>query len=718
MIIRSVMLAAALLALATAAIPEARAQAPAPPVAVPTPGGDVTVIADRLEQQGDLLVATGNVEASRGTARLTADRMELNRETGEAVASGRVVFYDGEDRLAAERIDYNFRTGTGVVHKAEAHSAPYYRLSGERLERIGDSVYRVRRGTFTTCESDPPAWSFKFGSATADLNDFVYGTNASFWVRNIPLIPWFPFFAAAIRRERQTGFLFPKIGTSSFKGISAELPFFWAISDSQDVTVAPLFFERRGFGMNGDYRYLLSSSNSGRLRGFYVREVNQHDDDRAWANIGHDWSIAPGVSLKADVRVVTDDDVFRDYGDPLHQRSEVRVESNVFVTRSWASWNLVGNTFWYQDLTTRRPVELHRLPEVSLIGVRQPLPGVPGALWELSSSATRFVRDVGSEGSRVDLNPRVSRPLSAGGLFTVTPFVGGRVTGYDRRVTGAHVSSDGRIIEETDDDLRVRRLVEAGTDVETVVSRAYRPGRWGFDALLHTVEPRVNYTWMDGRDMDRLPSWSEIDRLQDSNRIEYSLINRIRGRTVAPANTEAVRLEVLRLLLGHSIDLKDDERRSGDAVADLILRPRPGLSLRSTVRHDTHGDGVQSANTDLSADVRPVRLSAGWRYFRPDDLSFLQGTMNVDAHRNVVARLVTNWDLRRNKFVENRYAVDLRFQCYAITIEYVDRSRETGRGGDDEVRFAVNLLGVGGPIQSSLGLGSITSGGGASGSPR
>jgi hypothetical protein len=92
--------------------------------------------------------------------------------------------------------------------------------------------------------------------------------------------------------------------------------------------------------------------------------------------------------------------------------------------------------------------------------------------------------------------------------------------------------------------------------------------------------------------------------------------------------------------------------------------------------------------------------------------------MNVEAHRNVVARLVTNWDLRTNKFVENRYAIDLRFQCYSITVEYVDRSRDRGRSGDDEVRFAVNLLGVGGPIQSSLGLGSLTSGGGASGSSR
>ena len=90
------------------------------------------------------------------------------------------------------------------------------------MERVGEGVYEVRRGTFTTCEGDAPIWSFNFGSSTADLNDFVYGTGASFWVRNIPLIPFLPFFGAAIRRERQTGFLFPEVRQLGQKGASPQ----------------------------------------------------------------------------------------------------------------------------------------------------------------------------------------------------------------------------------------------------------------------------------------------------------------------------------------------------------------------------------------------------------------------------------------------------------------------------------------------------------------
>src|SRR5207244_3948611 len=104
--------------------------------------------------------------------------------------------------------------GAGVVYQGEAHAPPYYRVLGERLERIGDNVYRVRRGVFTTCEDEVPTWSFHLGSATADMEDLVYGTNASFWVKGLPIIPFFPFFAAAIRRDRQSGFLAPQLGSS------------------------------------------------------------------------------------------------------------------------------------------------------------------------------------------------------------------------------------------------------------------------------------------------------------------------------------------------------------------------------------------------------------------------------------------------------------------------------------------------------------------------
>jgi len=186
--------------------PAASQEPQSPPLTLSGPGGQTTVVADRIQQVGgdsDLFLATGNVEITRGTNRLVADRVEINRATGEAVAQGKAVFFDGQDRLVGERIDFNLNTGTGVVHRANVFVPPYYHLSADRMDKLSEGVYSIRQGTFTTCDGDDPPWSFKMGSAEADLESSVSASDTSFLVKGVPVIPYVPFFATALRRERQ-----------------------------------------------------------------------------------------------------------------------------------------------------------------------------------------------------------------------------------------------------------------------------------------------------------------------------------------------------------------------------------------------------------------------------------------------------------------------------------------------------------------------------------
>src|SRR5262249_1384269 len=419
---------------------------------VQTAGGEVSIVADRFEQIGtdNLLVATGNVEVTRGQGRLLAARVEINRETGDAAAIGRAIFYDGDDRLTGDRIEYNIKPGTGVVYQGQVHAAPYYRLSGERVERLGESVFRVHQGVFTTCEDEPPTWSFHLSEGTADLVDFVYGWNVSFWVKSLPIIPYFPFFAAAIRRERQTGFLAPVFGQSTKKGFFAEIPFYWAISDSQDATFNLNTYERRGVGGEVDNPSIISKDQKGKPDGFFVDEVFDRGELRGFGSIKHDWQIAPGLSLRADLNAVSDDTVLRDYESSLQLRSAQRAESNLFLTKNWTNWSFVSRVYWYQDLTVAAPVELQRVPQLILTGVRQQLPGLPNVLYQTDASFVNFFRYLGSEGQRFDLHPVVSRPIPIAGYATLTPFVGGRVTAYSTTVTGVHTSlASGLPVEDT-----------------------------------------------------------------------------------------------------------------------------------------------------------------------------------------------------------------------------------------------------------------------------
>jgi len=732
--VRASILFLLLAAVAPAAAPQlARAQSQR---SVETAGGEVSVVADRFEQIGadNLLVASGNVEVTRGTARLLADRVEINRETGDAVATGRVIFYDGDDRLTGQRIEYNTKTGTGVVYEGEVHAAPYYRLSGERLERLGEGRYRVQRGVFTTCEDEPPAWSFHLGSATADLEDYVYGTHVSFWAKSVPVIPYFPFFAAAIRNERQTGFLAPRFGTSTKKGLFTEIPFFWAISDSQDATATLAAYQKRGFGGAAEYRYVISQDQKGKLDGFFVDEIYRHGDLRGFGSAKHDWQISPGLSLRADLNAVSDDLVLRDYESALSLRAAQRAESNLFLTKEWPNWSFVSRVYWYQDLTTERPVELQRVPELTLTGVRQALPGLPGFLYQVDTSAVNFHREIGSEGARVDLHPLVLRPIALPGA-TVTPFVGGRVTAYSTTVTGVHTPAAGGLqIEDTKDEPRVRELLEFGSDAESRVSRVYQVGGWaGLDRLLHSIEPRVHYIRIIGHNFYGLPIWTnQTDVVPEASWFEYSLTNRIRGRTISPENTDAARLDLFKLVLASAYDI--NRTQFGNVAGDLTLEPSRMLRFHGDASYNVVGEGLQAYTTDVTLIVPRVTASVGTRFTRtppvivpyfvqtpgtfnpgnnlPSNQSthFLQGAASVELWRNLVAHAKTNWDIRTTSAVENRFGVDLKFDCWALTLEYIRRNPDRpGKHPDNEFRFSLSLLGLGNVLSTRVGGGATDS---------
>jgi LPS-assembly protein len=686
---------------------------------VTTPGGDVTILADRLEEVAadNLIIATGNVEITKGTSRLLADRVEINRETGAAVAEGRVLLYDGIDRLVGERIEYNLKSGTGVVYEARSSVSPYYRIDGERMERLGEGQYHVRRGVFTTCEADPPAWSFRFREGDVDLEEGVTGRGGAFWVENFPLLPVFPFFAAAIRRERQSGFLFPRFGASGFKGAFIELPFYWVIADNVDATVTLNEYTKRGTGGSGEIRYVLSDTARGNVGGFFLKEYNVnesgtgHDDNRGFWRFQHNTLLAPGLALKADINGASDDQLLRDYGDALYQRSAQRLDSNIFLTWTTQNWNVVGNLYWYQDLTTSAPIELNRLPEITVTRNRTPVPGIPGLSWDFEGSATKYVRELGSDGTRIDVHPRLIRPVSVFGFFTISPFVGGRVTAYDKTALGSFTQPDGLVVDTVSDKARVRSFVETGADLEARAARVYMlTGFNNVDAALHSIEPRVNYTLIEGNNFGKIPNWgSPIDVIPRTSLLTYSLINRIRARTIAPEGTEPQRWEFLRFTLGQTYDFGAVTKPFGNLAAELIIDPSRIVRFRGDTSLSPYVGGFQTGSTDLALTLPALTASVGTRYNRSDQTNFFQGSVSADVTRWATARFITNWDIHTDTFVENRYGVDIKYQCWAFSIEYVQRST---RG--DELRFAINLLGLGAPISTGTGIGSLT---GATGQP-
>jgi hypothetical protein len=167
-----------------------------------------------------------------------------------------------------------------------------------------------------------------------------------------------------------------------------------------------------------------------------------------------------------------------------------------------------------------------------------------------------FVRDLGSEGQRLDLRPRLSYPWSPGGFFTLTPRLGVRETIYDTEVIGTKIDR-GLVVEDTEKEFVFRTLLEAGADWEARAWRVFDlDGAMGIQRIQHVIEPRVTYNYREGDDSANVPQWDGIDFIVPSHTVTYSLTNRVKARAVGDGDRPGVVWELLRFTLSqtYSID--------------------------------------------------------------------------------------------------------------------------------------------------------------------
>jgi hypothetical protein len=148
---------------------------------------------------------------------------------------------------------------------------------------------------------------------------------------------------------------------------------------------------------------------------------------------------------------------------------------------------------------------------------------------------------------------------------------------------------------------------------------------------------------------------------------------------------------MVRLLVSQTYNLLPAGDRPFKPVnVDVLVNPNETLHVRGDAAWDVYGRGLLSANADVGVHVGDVVVSAGTRFNDRAELHIVKGEVKARITGNLEAHASAHYDVRAGASVENRVGIDLHFQCWAIALEYIDRHRN-----EDEVRFSVNLLGVG-----------------------
>ena len=81
---------------------------------------------------------------------------------------------------------------------------------------------------------------------------------------------YLPYLVFPIKKERESGLLFPKFSLNTGDGVYFQLPVYWAINDSADITLSPGVFGDFSFGNEFELRSKYYDNGQIELKHFYL----------------------------------------------------------------------------------------------------------------------------------------------------------------------------------------------------------------------------------------------------------------------------------------------------------------------------------------------------------------------------------------------------------------------------------------------------------------
>ncbi len=633
-----------------AAQPQPAAASPAPPAEAPDGAcdpmaGDICITSAKQETPGaGHWQYTGFVDVRFGEARLQADDLDFyitRRPDGTSSrrieARGSVVFMQGEERLSGDRLEMDLDSGVGVFDNAMGYAQPGILVEARKIERISADTYRIHGGRFTSCFQPTPRWRFGSRSATLKVDDKVKAKHVVFRVRGVPVL-YFPYFIYPIQQDqRSSGFLIPHYGSDEVRGRNLGGAFFWAMGRSLDQTFAVDYYSKWGWGFGHDFRYRRKSPSGGDFRSFFNRRESAAggavwERDLNW----NAQQILPG-RLRARVRVQDSSTQefrrrFLDDPDLMFNRRRIR---SLSLQRGFALGDVQLLADSNETFYAGQEQILQHLPSLSINGTPRKNKAT-GLVLQYSAQAERLARFSSNDESHVsyaryDLNPRLSRPLSAA-FLQVTPQIQARYTRYG-------VSDDPETEEADFSGPPVdRRYLEGSLSVRgPLFSRIFvTPGNGYSERFKHVIGPQFTWTYRSRIDNYRLlPLFGYEDRFPGTNQIYYALEQRFYAKR--PGRSGKLETwEFLNWTVGQTYYVdpaagafdpgyvsaifgpEGDPAHYSPIQTRLRLAPSSRLNANFNLEYDVNFRLVKSLGLSVRADSERAGVTANWsRYKTP-----------------------------------------------------------------------------------------------------
>ncbi|TFH88697.1 LPS-assembly protein LptD [Billgrantia azerbaijanica] len=509
-------------------------------------------------ETGDTILR-GEVVLRRGDSQLEAPEVRMPASREQVFADGPLALRDPGLLVRGDAAEVSLVSDAASVDAAHyVIHEQHLRGDALRLARLEDGRYRLTSASFTTCDPGDTLWRLVGGDVVLDRESgFGTARHARLEVGRVPVFYW-PWVRFPIDDRRHTGFLWPELGVSGDAFDYAQ-PFYWNIAPNHDATVTPRWISDRGLLLGAEYRYLFPTDR-GQLEGAFLADDDGGSDgpgDPSRRHAGEDrWYLDYRHSGRFDARTrydlrygaASDGRYFDDFGRPFGEDPTAMPRLARLDYRG-NRWHLEARAQGFQrldDPLLDPDKPFYRLPSLTA-DARWSQPS--GFYQQWRSNATYFWRDV--DETRIPLE----REAAVGSRLHLAPAAGWRFDAswghleprLEWLATAYDLDYGERDVDR--DTAPTREVPVSSIDGGLVFERELALG--GRD-YRQTLEPRVNYTYVPGRDQSEFPdfdtserafSWGQLwspyrftgaDRVGDLNRLSLGVDSRLlddaRGR--------------------------------------------------------------------------------------------------------------------------------------------------------------------------------------------
>ncbi len=633
----------------------------------------MTIRADVMSHDAvsDLIKADGKIEMVWQDMTMTADAATFNRTTQTLTARGNVYLVKGGDILWGDHLVMDTETGRAEMENGRIFMTQgNFRADGKQIARTGADDYALRNGGLTTCDAAVPSWKFGAKELDVTLEEYATGSNVIFYVKDIPVF-YFPYIMLPVKRERQSGLLFPKLGSSTKRGQFIDIPFYWAISPSQEATINLDIQTKRGVGIGLDYRYLRSRTSEGTLGGYLIYDNNEKKERGLLVQF-HKEQFSDSFSLITSINLTSDRTFLTDYGEKSGEYNRQYYDSRAVLTKSWDNWLASAQAIYTQDFYTgSNTTTLQRAPELSLYAVREQVPFIPSLYFDMNLMATNYYREKGMEGQRAVIEPRLTSIHSLfDGRMNFSLFGAAQLRGYNTSKVEPGIKDDQAIL-----------IPKAGAQISSSFSRLYDVSLFDYQRLRHELVPSLSFLYVGDVNQDTIPVFDQLDHLDAQETLSFSLASHLGGRVAKEGAAEYRNLMTLRLLQSYSfsgtrpdlLTLVNDKRPWSNLVLESETWVHNNVRLLVDARYNHYDQRIASAATGAEyTDHRGNTARISYRNVQ-QQVDYLEAGATIALTKPVYLTYTTRYSFDSHDFLESYYTVEYRHQCWSVIAGYRDR---------------------------------------------